>query len=85
MLEIRKRTVKSQPSWSKRYFKVCLVLNGRIDDEMCTNTPDGFNNDSSPFITWYKPTDNVNTVELIFRDQNLPAQIADFKIFYQSQ
>ena len=45
---------------------------------MCGNTSDGFNNDSTPFITWYKPTDNVTTLELVFRD----AQIADLKIFH---
>ena len=69
---------------TKRYFNVCLILNGRSDDQMCTNTPDGFNNDSSPFITWYKPTDNVTTVELVFRDDK-HAQIADLKIFYQPE
>ena len=51
---------------------------------MCTNTLDGFNNDSSPFITWYKPTDNVTTVELSFRDDK-HAQIADLKIFHQPE
>ena len=69
---------------TKRYFNVCLILNGETDDQMCTNTPDGFNNDSSPFITWYKPTDNVTTVELSFRDDK-HAQIADLKIFHQPE
>ena len=79
MLKIRKRM---EHLCTKRYFNVCLVLNGSIEDQMCTNTPDGFNNDSSPFITWYKPTDKVSTVQLIFRDNNY-AQIADLKIFHQ--
>ena len=87
MLEIRKRPKHC----TDRYFNVCLVLNGRTDDQLCTNTRNGWNNDSSPFLTWYKPTNNVNTVELIFRDTNKEsgrdsghAQIADLKIFYQS-
>ena len=43
-----------------------------------------FDNDRSPFITWYKPTLDVRTVELVFRD-NQVAQIADLKIFFQSE
>ena len=49
---------------------------------MCTNTPDGFNNESSRWITWYKPEKNVRTVELVFRDTQ-HAQIGDLKIFYE--
>ena len=67
-----------------RYFNVCLVLNEDTENQLCTNTPNGFNNDPDPFITWYKPTDNVSTVELVFRDSQ-HAQIADLKIFYQPQ
>ena len=77
MLNIRKKQ-----DCPKQYFSVCLALNGGTDDELCTNTLDGFNNDSSPYITWYKPTENVKTVQLTFRD-NQPAKIADLKIFYQ--
>ena len=51
---------------------------------MSTNTSDGFNNDSSPFIEWHKPTVNVTTVELVFRDGK-HAQIADLKIFHQPE
>ena len=87
MLKIRKRM---DPNCTKRYFNVCLVLDGQIDDQMCTNTLDGFNNDISPYITWYKPTDKVTTVGLIFRDTNAQsgwdsghAQIADLEIFHQ--
>ena len=76
-LTIRKR----KECCFKRYLNVCLVLNGNIDDQLCTNTPDGFNGDQSQFITWYKPTYDVRTVELIFRDTQ-HAQIADMKIFY---
>ena len=81
MLKIRKRMV-----CPKRYFNVCLVLDGQIDDQMCTNTPDGFNNDISPLITWYKPTNKVTTVELLFRatdQESGNAQIADLEIFHQ--
>ena len=78
MLTVRKR----KECCLKRYLNVCLVLNGNTSDQMCTNTPDGFNNDSSPFITWYKPTNNVRTVEVVFRDRQ-HAQIADLKIFYE--
>ena len=49
---------------------------------MCTNTTDGFNNDSYPYITWYNPTNNVRTVELVFRDRQ-HAHIADLKVFYE--
>ena len=80
MLSVRKR----QDSNFNRYFNVCLVLNGKTDDEMSTNTPEGFNHDNSPFITWCKPTENVTTVELIFRDKRV-AHIADLKIFYQPE
>ena len=82
---IRKR-MGGHPSWNcaKRYFNVCLVLNGDTENELCTNTPDGFNNDSSNYITWCKPTENVKTVELIFRD-NQHAQINDLKIFYHPE
>ena len=79
MLHIRK-----MHDCPKQYYNVGLTLNGRFDDELATNTADGFNNDSSPFITWYKPTDKVKTVQLTFRD-NQPAKIADLKIFYQPQ
>ena len=79
MLNIRKKH-----DCPKEYYNVCLVLNGRHDDQLSTNTLDGFNNDSSPYITWYKPTDKVKTVQLIFRD-NQPAKIADLKIFYHPQ
>ena len=79
MLKIRKRM---EHLCTKRYFNVCLVLNGNIEDQMCTNTPDGFNNDSSRWITWYKPEKNVRTVELVFRDTQ-HAQIGDLKIFYE--
>ena len=79
MLNIRKKQ-----DCPKEYFNVCLALNGRTDDELSTNTLDGFNNDSSPFITWYKPTDKVKTVQLTFRDKQ-PAKIADLKIFYQAK
>ena len=68
-----------------RYNKVCLVLNGNEKDQMCTNTPSGFNDNNSPFITWYKPTDNVASVQLIFRENLCPAQISDLKIFYQPE
>ena len=78
MLTIRKR----HDTGFKRYFNVCLVLNEDVDNQMCTNTPDGFNNDTSRFITWYKPTSNVRSVELVFRDRQ-HAQIADLKIFYE--
>ena len=81
MLKIRKRM---EDLCTLRYNHVCLVLNGNEMDQMCTNTPSGFNNDPSPFITWYKPTENVTTVELTFRD-NLWAQIADLKIFHQPE
>jgi len=83
MLKIRKRM---DPNCTKRYFNVCLVLDGQIDDQMCTNTPDGFNNDISPLITWYKPTNKVTTVELIWREttgESAYAQIADLEIFHQ--
>ena len=78
MLSIRKRN----GYFDDRYNNVCLVLNGDVDNQMKTNTPAGFDNDQSPFITWYKPTLDVQTVELVFRD-NQVAQIADFKIFFQ--
>ena len=78
MLTMRKRKDGSY----HRYYNVCLVLNGNTDDQLCTNTPYGFNNDPSPFITWYKPAENIHTVELIFRDTK-HAQIADLKIYYQ--
>ena len=79
MMSIRKRK-----DYCDRYFNVCLVLNEDTENQLCTNTPNGFNNDPDPFITWYKPTDNVSTVELVFRDGQ-HAQIADLKIFYQPQ
>ena len=77
---IRKRM---DPTWNcaKRYFNVCLVLNGDTENELCTNTEDGFNNDSSNYITWCKPTRNVNTVELVFRNKQF-AHICDLKILY---
>ena len=78
MLTIRKR----KDCCFERYLNVCLVLNEDESDQLCTNTPDGFNDDKSPFITWYKPAKKVRTVELVFRDQHTPAQIADLKIFY---
>ena len=84
MISIRKRFDWKHEHVAKRYFNVCLVLNENIGDQMCTNTPDGFNNDSSKYITWCKPTGNVSTVELIFRD-NKHAHINDLKIFYQTQ
>ena len=80
MLSVRKR----QDCCFDRYFNVCLVLNGKTEDEMSTNTPTGFNHDQSPFITWCKPTEKVTTVELIFRDKQV-AHIADLKIFYQPE
>ena len=80
MLSIRKRN----GYFNYRYNNVCLVLNGDIENQMQTNTPAGFDNDQSPFITWYKPTLDVSTVELVFRD-NQVAQIADLKIFFQSE
>ena len=87
MMSIRKRK-----GYGDRYFNVCLVLNEDTENQLCTNTPSGFNNDPDPFITWYKPTENVTTVELVFKDQNNVsgcdsghAQIADLKIFYQTQ
>ena len=67
-----------------RYFNVCLILNENTKRQLCTNTPYGFNNDSDPYITWFKPTNNVKTVELVFRD-NKHAQIADLKVFYQPE
>ena len=67
-----------------RYFNVCLILNENTKSQLCTNTPYGYNNDFDPFITWFKPTNNVETVELVFRD-NKHAQIADLKIFYQPE
>ena len=75
---IRKRTDYN----FQRYFNICLVLNGDTENQLCTNTPLGFNNDSSKYITWCKPTENVKTVELIFRD-NQYAHIGDLKILYQ--
>ena len=83
MISIRKR-MGEHPSFSRKYFNVSLVLDGNTDDQMSTNSPDGFNNDTSPFITWCKPTDKVSTVELIFRDNEV-AQIADLKIFYHPE
>ena len=80
MLSIRKRN----GYFGSRYNNVCLVLNGDTENQMKTNTPAGFDNDESPFITWYKPTLDVRTVELVFRD-NQVAQIADLKIFFQSE
>ena len=78
MLSIQKR----HDCCYEQYSNVCLIFNENDNDEMCTNTPDGFNNDASPFITWYKPTSNVYSVELHFRDQKY-AHIADLKIFYE--
>ena len=83
MMSVVKR-LDGHPSFAKRYFNVSLVLNGNTDDQMTTNTPDGFNNDTSPFITWYKPTNEVNTVELIFRD-NQHAHLVDLKIYYHPE
>ena len=67
---IRKRMGEGRPYWNcdKRYFSVCLVLNGDTENELCTNTPEGFNHDTSNYITWCMPTENVRTVELVFRD-----------------
>ena len=78
---IRKRM---DPTWNcaKRHFNICLVLNGDTENELCTNTPDGFYNDSSNYITWCKPTKNVKTVELVFRNKQF-AHICDLKILYQ--
>ena len=66
-------------SYIRRYFNVSLILDG---DQMSTNSPDGFNNDTSPIITWSKPTDKVSTVVLIFRDNEVAA---DLKIFYHPE
>lgn len=81
LVMIRKRM---DPKWNcaKRHFNICLVLNEDIENQLCTNTPDGFNNDSSNYITWCKPTKNVKTVELVFRDNQF-AHICDLKILYQ--
>ena len=88
MMSIRKR----KGNYEHRYFNVCLVLNEDTENQLWTNTPSGFNGNRDPFITWYKPTDNVSTVELVFRDTNNDsgcnsghAQIADLKIFYHPQ
>ena len=75
-------TIRKRKDWCLyRYLNVCLVLNEDASDQLCTNTPVGFNNDNSPFIAWHKPARNVHTVELVFRDTE-HAQIADLKIFY---
>ena len=79
ILSIRKRN----GYFGYRYNNVCLVLNGDTENQMKTNTQAGFDN-QSPFITWYKPTLDVRTVELVFLD-NQVAQIADLKIFFQSK
>ena len=79
MVIIRKRN-----GWFyDRYNNVCLVLNGDVENQMKTNTPAGFDNDYSPFIRWYKPSSDVRTVQLVFRD-NQVAQIADLKVYFQS-
>ena len=80
MVIIRKRN----GYFHARYNNVCLVLNGDVENQMKTNTPAGFDNDNSPFIMWYKPSSDVRTVELVFRD-NQVAQIADLKVFFQSK
>ena len=77
-------SIQKRKSHVGRYLNVCLVLNEDTENQLCTNTPNGFNNDPDPFLTWYKPTDKVSTVELVFRDGQ-SAQIADLKIFYQPQ
>ena len=76
MVSIRKRN----GYFDHRYNNVCLVLNGDVENQIETNTQAGFDNDESPFITWCKPTLDVRTVELVFRD-NQVAQIADLKVF----
>ena len=76
MVSIRKRN----GYFDNRYNNVCLVLNGDVENQIKTNTPAGFDNDITPFITWFKPTLDVHTVELVFRD-NQVAQIADLKVF----
>ena len=35
-----------------RYKNVCLVLDGNIDDQICTNSDHGFDNQTSDWITW---------------------------------
>ena len=80
MVSIRKRN----GYFAYRYNNVCLVLNGDVENQMKTNTQAGFDSDESPFITWCKPTSDVRTVELVFRDTQV-AQIADLKVFFQSK
>ena len=67
------------------YKNVCLILNSDVDNELCTDSPfgfDGANDKDSRFITWRKLTDGVKRIDLVFRDTSGDAYIADLKIFY---
>ena len=47
-LTILKRTT----CCGNRYNKVCLILDGDVANEICTNSDTGFNNQTSDWITW---------------------------------
>ena len=64
----------------KAFFKVGLVFNGNEKNQMYKFTTSGLNNDASSYIRLHNPTDNVASVEFIFRDR-FWAHIFDLKIF----
>ena len=40
-------------STGDRYNNVCLVLDGNTENEICTNSNSGFDNQTSDWITWH--------------------------------
>ena len=68
---------KSNDFGRDKYKNVCLIINGDIDDEMCTTTKYGFTDvDFLDFITWKKSIHQPTLMKLarklalVFREKN---------------
>ena len=92
-LKIKKRLYfKGQidPDYNLAWLNVCLVLNNDVANQLCTNEQKGFSDSDQDDVIWTLPTNDVTTVELVFRDTGTygnrhsgNAAVRDLKIFYK--
>lgn len=75
---------KRQDCCQDRYNNVCLVLDGDVENQICTATKFGFGGMDEQNIKWTNKKQDVKIVELVFREtgDRGHAQIADLKIDY---
>ena len=88
-LKIKKRSAASDSRSPTAYLNVCLVLDNDITNQLCTDQQKGFSHSDNDNIQWNLSRNNVNKVELVFRDTNTygnqisgHAMVRDLKIFF---